>query len=149
MRLLMIALTFFAQEKAVQQDTLLVGIQSKPDSTKAALYIAAGEKSFSAPKVADSLGLLAFETAKRAGKPNSQGRGAFIICYANLEVNTARSKQWADTAVKVFRKSEQSNLGGLCNPCDGCALQPFKQDRRVSLIIISDRQRSLFRRKTA
>jgi two-component system NarL family sensor kinase len=112
MRVLMIALTFFAQEKAVQQDTLLLGIQSKPDSTKAALYIAAGEKSFSTPKTADSLGLLAFEASKRAGKLNSQARAAFIICYANLEGNVARSKQWADSAVRYFEKAKNPTWAG-------------------------------------
>jgi signal transduction histidine kinase len=112
MHLLLVALTFFAQEKALQQDTLLAGIQAKPDSTKAALYIAAGEKSFSTPAVADSLGLLAFEAAKRAGKPSNQGRGAFIICYANLEVNIARSKQWADSAVKYFEKAKNPTWAG-------------------------------------
>lgn len=126
MHLLLIALTFFAQEKAVQQDTLLIGIQVKPDSTKAALYITAGEKSFAAPKVADSLGLLAFQAAKRAGKTNSQGRGAFIICYANLNMNIARATQWADSAVKVFRKSKKSNVGRLCNPRAGCAFQSLQ-----------------------
>ncbi len=112
MHLLLVALTFFAQEKAAQQDTLLTGIQSKPDSVKAALYIAAGEKSFSAPAVADSLGLLAFQAAKRARQANSQGRGAFIICYANLEVDFARSKQWADTAIKYFEKAKNPTWAG-------------------------------------
>jgi signal transduction histidine kinase len=112
MHLLLIALTFFAQEKALQQDTLLTGIQLKPDSTQASLYITAGEKSFSAPAVADSLGLLAFEAARRAGKTNSQARGAFIICYANLEVNIARSKQWADSAVRYFEKAKNPTWAG-------------------------------------
>lgn len=112
MRLLMIALTFFAQEKTVPQDTLLTNIQSKPDSTKAELYIAAGEKSFTTPLVADSLGFLAFQAAKRARKPNSQGRGAFIICYANLEVNFSRSKQWADSAIKYFEKANNPTWAG-------------------------------------
>ncbi len=113
MRLLLVALTFFAQEKAASQDSLLIGIQSKPDSTKAELYITVAEKSFATPAVADSLALLAFQTAKRAGKFNSQGRGAFIICYANLEVNLTRSKQWADTAVKYFEKANNPTWAGF------------------------------------
>lgn len=112
MYLLLVALTFFSQDKVVQHDTLLVGIQSKPDSVKAVLYITAGEKSFSTPAVADSLGLLAFQVAGRAGMSNSQGRGAFIICYANMNVNLTRSKQWADSAVKYFEKANNATWAG-------------------------------------
>jgi two-component system, NarL family, sensor kinase len=112
MRVLLVALSFFVQEKAVQQDTLLIGIKSKPDSVQPALYITAGEKSFDRPNVADSLGLLAFQAAKRARKPDSQGRGAFIVCYANFEVNFARAKQWADSAVKYFVKAGNPTWAG-------------------------------------
>lgn len=112
MRLLLMALTFFAQEQTIQQDTLLIGIQSKPDSAKAAAYITVGEKSFGTPRVADSLGLLAFQAATRAGDPDNQGRGAFIICYANLDVNIARSEQWADSAVRYFEKASNPTWAG-------------------------------------
>lgn len=112
MRLLLIALTFFAQEKTVQQDTSLIGVQSKPDSVQAALYVAAGERSFSTPAVADSLGLLAFQSAKQAGKSDLQGRGAFIICYANLEGNFVRSKRWADSAIYYFEKAKNPTWAG-------------------------------------
>jgi two-component system, NarL family, sensor kinase len=112
MHLLFMALSFFVQEKAVQQDTLLIGIQSKPDSVKAALYIAAGEKSFGKPATADSLGLLAFYTAKHADQANNQGRGAFIVCYANLQINITRSRQWADSAVRYFEKAKNYTWAG-------------------------------------
>lgn len=112
MHLLFMALSFFVQEKPQQQDTLLIGIQSKPDSVKAVLYTAAGEKSFDNPAVADSLGLLAFNSARRAGMYNSQGRGAFIVCYANFNVNFARAKQWADSAVKYFVKAGNYTWAG-------------------------------------
>lgn len=112
MYLLLVVLTFFSQDKVVQRDTLLVGIQSKPDSVKAGRYIAAGEKSFSTPAVADSLGMLAFQAARRAGMVNSQGRGAFIICYANLDVNGTKASQWADSAVKYFEKASNPTWAG-------------------------------------
>ena len=112
MHLLFMALSFFVHEKPQQQDTLLVGIQSKPDSVKAARYIMAGEKSFGEPAKADSIGLLAFYAAKRSRQLNSQGRAAFIVCYANFNINFARAKQWSDSAVKYFEKAGNYTWAG-------------------------------------
>ena len=112
MRLLLVALSFIVQEKTAPQDSTLINIKSKPDSVQANLYRDAGEKSFSNPKRADSLGLLAFEAAKRAGKINNCGRGAFIIAFANLDKDIVRAQQWADTAVYYFRKAKNPLWAG-------------------------------------
>jgi two-component system, NarL family, sensor kinase len=101
----------FVQENAVQ-DSLLTNITSRPDSVQALNYIAVAKKYFSSPQIADSLAQLAFASARRAGKLNEQGEGAFIICFANLNTDFAKSRRWADTAVYYFEKAENYKWAG-------------------------------------
>lgn len=142
MRLLLVALSFFVQEKTVPQDSSLINIKSKPDSVQANLYRDAGEKSFATPTRADSLGLLAFEAAKRARKVNNQGHGAFIIAFANLQVNIDRAQQWADTAVYYFKKAKNPLWAGYVTRVFGT--QMSNEHKAVSAITYFQQSSAFF-----
>lgn len=107
--LMMLSCFYHEQQPA---DSLLFNIHSKPDSIQAALYIEAAKQAFGEPRLADSLGTLAFQAGKRANNLDQTGEGAFIVCYANFEVDYPKSKQWADTALYYFNKGENYTWAG-------------------------------------
>ncbi len=123
---LLVALSFFVHEKTVSQDSMLMDIRTKPDTVKVRLYRDAGEKSFANPQRADSLGLLTFQWAKRTADADNQGRGAFIISFANRNRNLPRALAWADSAVYYFEKAKNYQWAGYVTRVVGVDLSNNK-----------------------
>jgi two-component system, NarL family, sensor kinase len=113
--MLFLAVVFglLSQDKPVDKDSLLTNLPGQPDSILAQTYIAVARQNFSQPAIADSLGRLAFYAAKRANRSFEQGEGAFIICFANLDIDFKLSEVWADTALLYFEKAGNYKWAGF------------------------------------
>lgn len=83
----------FSQDQRIKGDTL-----------KAHQYIEDAKNNFGTPRVADSLGQLAFKLAGNYFP--MKGESAHVILYANLNTNFEKAQQWADTAIYYFQKSK-------------------------------------------
>jgi two-component system, NarL family, sensor kinase len=112
MHLLLLVL-FGIFQPTIQRDSLLTDLSSKPDTVQALAYIEVAKHNFNNPRVADSLGMLAFAAASRAAHLNAMGEGAFIICFANFDRNFSKSERWADTAVYYFEKAGNLKWAGF------------------------------------
>ncbi|HYC84632.1 MAG TPA: sensor histidine kinase [Chryseosolibacter sp.] len=63
--------------------------------------------------MADSLGRIAFVAAAKSGIPNIRGEAAFIICFANLNINFRLAEKWSDTATYYFEKAGNYRWAGF------------------------------------
>ena len=84
--------------------------QPKTDTLKAHHYIEEAKKNFENPRIADSLGSLAFEAA--ADYFPLKGKSAYVLLLANLTTNFELACQWGDTAVYYFKKNNNDLWSG-------------------------------------
>jgi len=113
MVLLSVVFALFLQDKPIDKDSHPRNLSGQPDSIVAQHCITLAKQSFSQPQIADSLGRMAFDAARRAGSFNMQGEGAFVVCFANLDTDFKESEKWSDTAVFYFEKARNFKWAGF------------------------------------
>ncbi|HOX83223.1 MAG TPA: sensor histidine kinase [Chryseolinea sp.] len=86
------------------------GQQPKVDTLKAHRYIEEAKNNFDEPRLADSLGHLAFQLAGNYFPYKAES--AFIISSANLASDFDAARQWADTSVFYYLKNNNYSGSG-------------------------------------
>ncbi len=86
------------------------GQQPNVDTLKAHRYIEEAKKNVDKPRLADSLGHLAFHLAGNYFPYKAES--AFVISTANLASDFDAARQWADTAIFYYQKSNNYSGSG-------------------------------------
>ena len=137
MRLLVIFLLISLQSWKVAT-ALGTDKQLRVDTLKAHHYIEQAKKNFDKPRLADSLGHLAFQLSGNYFPFKAEG--AFIISFANLASDFDAARQWADTAIYYYQKNNNNLWSGYALRAVGTTAQGTnKNDLAIRYLLESAR----------